>query len=46
MGVLHADMTAETKDKVKHDELTRVLKMMAKEIRELKIRVKVLEDKK
>jgi hypothetical protein len=46
MGVLHADMTAETKDKVKHDELTRVLKMMAKEIRELKIRVKVLEERK
>jgi len=50
MGILHADLvpeiTTETRDKVRHEELNRVLRLMAKEIRELKIRVKSLEDRK
>jgi hypothetical protein len=38
-------MTPETKERVRSEELTRVLMRMAKEIRELKERVKRLEDK-
>ena len=46
MGVFIADaMTPETKDKANHEELERVLKAMAKEIRILKDRVRILEQK-
>jgi len=40
------EMTNETKEEVRHLELSRVLRMMAKEIGELKIRVETLEEKK
>jgi hypothetical protein len=44
MGVFIAEaMSPETKDKVKHDELERVLRAMAKEIRMLKDRMTALE---
>jgi hypothetical protein len=44
MGVFIAEaMNPETKDRVKHEELERVLRTMAKEIRTLKDRMTALE---
>jgi hypothetical protein len=40
------EMTVETKDRVKHEELERVLRTMAKEIRMLKDRMTALEGRK
>ena len=47
MGVFIADaMTSETRDRMRHEEVERSMKLLAKEIRDLKLRVKSLEDKK
>lgn len=44
-GVFIAEaMTPETKDKVKHEELERVLRAIAKEIRAIKLEVKELKE--
>jgi hypothetical protein len=44
MGVFIAEaMNPETKDRVRHEELERVLRAMAKEIRMLKDRMTALE---
>lgn len=47
MGIFSAEiypeMTQETKDRVKHEEIERVLRLLARELRDLKERVKVLE---
>ena len=46
MGVFIADaMTSETRDRMRREEIERSMKLLAKEIRELKIRVKSLEEK-
>lgn len=49
MGVLVREipgMTPETKDRVMHEEFERKLGLFAKELRELREKVKALEDKK
>lgn len=49
MGIFTADivpeMTQETKDRVRRDEIERAFRLVAKEIRQLKERVRVLEDR-